>query len=154
MTQAMDPRGVAARAVALGEDGYTCSEAVAMALAPLAGCGEQWARRAAAPFAGGMGGGGGTCGAVAAALMLLGVRHGSEDEADDGGCRRSRTACAALAARFAEAMGSSLCAELSRGYDMGSPQGRLALRGSGRPQRMIRCAVELAVPLFEAQGTP
>jgi C_GCAxxG_C_C family probable redox protein len=147
--QATDPRIVADRAVALGEEGYMCSEAVAMALAPLAGCSEPWARRAAGPFAGGMGGGGGTCGALAAALMLLGIRHGPADEADEEGYWRSRTLCIALARRFAEAMGSSLCAELSRGYDTGTPQGRLALRDSGRPQQMIRCAVELAIPLLE-----
>jgi C_GCAxxG_C_C family probable redox protein len=149
MKQAMDPRGLADRAVALGEDGYMCSEAVAMALAPLAGCSELWARRAAGPFAGGMGGAGGTCGALAAALMLLGVRHGPGDDEDEEGYWRSRTLSIALAKRFAEAMGSGLCVELRQGYDMDTPQGRQALRASGRPQQMIRCAVVFAVPLLE-----
>lgn len=153
MRQSTNPCDVADRAVALGEDGYMCSEAVAMALAPLAGCTETWARRASGPFAGGMGGGGGTCGAVAAALMMLGLRHGPANDEDEEGYWRSRTLCIAFAKRFAEAMGSSLCVELSRGYDMGTPQGRRALRGSGRPQQMIRCAVELAVPLLEENAS-
>ena len=70
------------RAVALFEEGYSCSQAVFSAFAPLWGLDQETAVRVAGAFGGGMGRMGETCGAVTGALMALGLRHASTNPQD------------------------------------------------------------------------
>lgn len=135
-------------AVHYGEKGCSCSEAVLAAYSRPLGLDRDLAIRIASGFGGGMGLRGDTCGAVTAAYMVLGLMFGTSDLTD--GYKRQKTYLMVdeFAERFIERQGALNCRELCPGHDMSTPEGAQTLREGGRPQLMIRTAMEILQDLI------
>ena len=101
------------RAEALFREGYSCSQSVLMAFAPVLGMEERQAALVASAFGGGMGRQGLACGALTGALMVLGLNCGHRI-AEDGAAKDALYArVQALVARFEQQHGASTCRQLT-----------------------------------------
>ncbi len=109
-----------ARAEALFDDGYLCSQAVLMAFAGRFGLAEPDAARLAAPFGAGIGRLGRTCGAVSGALMALGLACGHERPQDDDAKERVLELARTMVRRFESLHGTVECRSLL-GLDVSDP---------------------------------
>jgi C_GCAxxG_C_C family probable redox protein len=115
-------------ATAYFKSGYSCSEAVLIALSKQFGEHSNMIPRIASGFGGGMGRCGLTCGAISGAVMGLAMRFGRmrPEESRD----RLYSLVQKLEARFREQFGDTVCRNLI-GYDMRTPDGLAAARASG-----------------------
>ena len=100
------------RAVELFVEGYSCSQAVAMAFCDVTGVDEKTTARMASSFGGGMGRMREVCGAVSGMLLVAGLLYGYEDAADTAGKRALYAQVQTMAGQFREQMGSIICREL------------------------------------------
>ena len=100
------------RAVALFKEGYSCSQAVAMAFCDVTGLDAKLTARMASSFGGGMGRMREVCGAVSGMLMVAGLLYGYDDAADTAGKRELYAQVQAMAGQFREEMGSIICRDL------------------------------------------
>lgn len=101
-----------ARAVDNFMAGYGCCQSVVAAFADLYGLDEEMAKRIAAGFGGGVGRMRMMCGAVSGIVILVGLDCGQTEGSD----REGKSACykvvQELLAKFKEANGSLICAEI------------------------------------------
>ncbi len=138
---------LAERAVSLGLEGYSSSEAMLVACAPLIGIPEGLALRAACGLAGGCGLSGGTCGVVTAAVIAIGLRFAPKDPSDTQARIRAMHLCAeftnAFAARHGSLLCSELCLKLCPDVDLRSKDGAKTIRETGMPNRLLRSAGEM-----------
>ena len=100
------------KAVDLFVEGYSCSQAVAMAFCDVTGLDEKLTARMASSFGGGMGRMREVCGAVSGMLLVAGLLYGYEDAADTAGKRELYAQVQAMAGQFREKMGSIVCRDL------------------------------------------
>ena len=100
------------QAVKLFMEGYSCSQAVAMAFCDVTGLDEKTTARMASAFGGGMGRMREVCGAVSGMLLMAGLLYGYDDAADTAGKRELYAQVQAMAGTFRERMGSIICREL------------------------------------------
>lgn len=102
-----------ARAQALFEQGFNCSQSVFAACADVYGLSdESLALRLSASFGGGMGRMRMTCGAACGTFLLAGLYNGSATPGDKEGKMRNYALVQNLAAQFKAENGSLVCAEL------------------------------------------
>ena len=138
----------AMRAVELFREGYSCSQAVAMAFCDVTGLDEKLSARMASSFGGGMGRMREVCGAVSGMLLVAGILYGYDESADTAGKRELYAQVQAMAGQFREEMGSIICRELLQGPPADpNPTPRTAEFYKKRP-----CAhmVETAARIMEA----
>lgn len=102
----------AAKAVALFESGYNCSQAVFMAYSDKYGIDSALAASLATSFGGGMGRLREVCGAVSGMFMVLGLHYPFIDAADKKAKDANYKAVQRTAKEFKSIMGSYNCAEL------------------------------------------
>ena len=100
------------RAVALFKEGYSCSQAVAMAFCDVTGLDAKLTARMASSFGGGMGRMREVCGAVSGMLMVAGVLYGYDDPKATKEKRELYAQVQAMAGQFREELGSIVCRDL------------------------------------------
>ena len=100
------------RAVELFVEGYSCSQAVAMAFCDVTGLDEKTTARMASSFGGGMGRMREVCGAVSGMLLVAGLLYGYEEAADTAGKRELYAQVQNMAGQFRTEMGSIICRDL------------------------------------------
>jgi C_GCAxxG_C_C family probable redox protein len=81
--------------------------------------------RVAGAFGAGMARLGETCGAVTGAFMVIGLKHGKTEAADNAAKEKSYALARELSSRFKARNGSSLCRELL-GHDLNTDEGMCA----------------------------
>ncbi len=112
------------------EKGFICAPAVLSTYGEQLGLEKALALKIACGFGGGIGRMGKTCGAVTGAVMVIGLKHGQVDLADEESRQRTYTLVKEFVDRFTALHGSIECKELI-GYDL-SNSGELRLaRESG-----------------------
>ena len=112
------------------ENGFHCAPAVLSTYSEQLGLEKALALKIACGFGAGIGRMGRTCGAVTGALMVIGLKHGQMNLADQQSSQRTYTLVKEFIDRFTALHGSIECKELI-GYDL-SDSGELSLaRESG-----------------------
>lgn len=112
------------------EKGFHCAPAVLSTYSEQLGLEKILALKIACGFGAGIGRMGRTCGAVTGALMVIGLKHGQVNLADEESRQRTYTLVKDFVDRFTALYGSIECKELI-GYDLSDP-GELSLaRESG-----------------------
>ena len=99
------------------EKGFSCAPAVLSTYSEHFGLGEELALRIACGFGGGIGRMGRTCGAVTGAVMVIGLKHGQSNAADEEAGRETRKLVKEFIDKFTALHGSVECRELI-GYDL------------------------------------
>lgn len=101
-----------AEAVALFESGYNCAQSVFAAYADLFGMDKETALKLSSPMGAGIGRMREVCGTVSGMSLLLGLKEGNADAADETAKKRVYEVTRRMADRFKEENGSIICREL------------------------------------------
>lgn len=112
------------------EKGFSCAPAVFSTYSEQSGLGKEVALRIACGFGGGIGRTGRTCGAVTGAVMVIGLRHGQVDVADEESRQETHKLVKKFIDRFTALHGSIECRELI-GYDLSDSRKLESARESG-----------------------
>jgi C_GCAxxG_C_C family probable redox protein len=104
------------------EQHYNCAQSVLSAYAQELGLERDQALRVATGFGGGMGRLAATCGVVTGAFMVLGLKHGMIDSADQASKEKTYAAVQAFAREFRARFGTLDCRDLL-GADLSTPGG-------------------------------
>jgi C_GCAxxG_C_C family probable redox protein len=112
------------------EKGFLCAPAVLSTYSEQLGLEKALALKIACGFGGGMGRMGRTCGAVTGALMVIGLKHGQVNLADEESQKRTYTLVKEFVDKFTTLHGSIECRELI-GYDLSNSDERKLARDSG-----------------------
>ncbi len=141
----------AERAKGLFIDGWSCAEAVLMAVLEDLGIEAEWSPRVATGFAAGIGGTGMVCGAISGAVIAAGARYGRNQLTDD---RNKLMAIVwGLVDTFQKEFGSASCAILT-GLDLTDAAERKRARDEGIFEKTCvplveYCASRMAAALKE-----
>lgn len=136
------------QAVTLFKEGLSCSQAVLAVYGAERGVPPGVLVKLGAGFGGGMAGMGLTCGAVTGAVMALGLAHGPAAASEGEAKERTTTLVRQFMERFGGRHGALACRDLL-GYDLSTPEGRLAARGSGRFETFCPGLVRSAAEILE-----
>ena len=112
------------------EDGFLCAPAVFSAYSELFGLEKATALKIACGFGAGMARMGVTCGAVTGAMMVIGLKYGRTDLADEESQQRTYVLVQEFIAKFKVLHGCIECKELI-GYDLGKLRELRLARESG-----------------------
>jgi C_GCAxxG_C_C family probable redox protein len=112
------------------EKGFSCAPAVLSTYSEQLGLEKALALKIACGFGGGIGRMGRTCGAVTGALMVIGLKHGQVNLADEESQKRTYTLVKEFVDKFTTLHGSIECRELI-GYDLSNSDERKLARDSG-----------------------
>ncbi|MGA2670868.1 MAG: C-GCAxxG-C-C family protein, partial [Dehalococcoidia bacterium] len=108
------------------EKGFSCAPAVLSTYSEQLGLEEALALKVACGFGGGIGRTGRTCGAVTGAVMVIGLKHGQADVADEESRQKTHKLVKQFIDKFTALHGSIECRELI-GYDLSdSAESKLA----------------------------
>jgi len=102
------------------QKGFSCAPAVLSTYSEQLGLERALALKIACGFGGGIGRMGRTCGAVTGAVMVIGLRHGQADLADEESRQETHELTKELTDKFTALHGSIECRELI-GYDLSDP---------------------------------
>jgi C_GCAxxG_C_C family probable redox protein len=138
----------AEEAVALFTQGFSCSQAVLAACGKESGLPREILLKAASGFGGGMARMGGTCGAVTGALMALGLAFGNTEASDAEAKEKTYARAREFMEIFKEKQGSLICRDLL-GFELKTPEGRLAAKESGRLETFCPVLVRSAAEILE-----
>ena len=127
--------------------GYSCSQSVAATFAADFGVDQATMLRIAGPFGGGVARTGGACGALGGALMILGLKYASA-QPDPTAKERTYQIAREFVEEFRARNGATDCRDLL-GRDIGTPEGRQAIRESGVSKAVCPRLVESAVEMLE-----
>lgn len=109
-------------AVSCFKGGVNCSQAILSTYCEQFGLAKETALKLAAGFGGGMGRMGDTCGAVTGGIMVLGLKCGPADAADQQAKETAYEQVRELARRFEARNGTTVCRDLIQ-CDIGTPEG-------------------------------
>jgi len=112
------------------EKGFSCAPAVVSTYSDQFGMGKELALKISCGFGGGIGRMGRTCGAVTGAVMVIGLKHGQADTADEESRQETHRLVKEFINKFTALHGSVECRELI-GYDLSNPRELRAARKSG-----------------------
>jgi len=112
------------------EKGFSCAPAVLSTYSEQLGLGKELALKIACGFGGGIGRTGRTCGAVTGAVMVIGLKHGQSNVADEESRQETHKLVKEFIDRFTALYGSIECRELI-GYDLSSSRELKSARESG-----------------------
>lgn len=135
------------RALELFSNNFNCSQAVLTAFAPDFGLDEKLALMIGTEFGGGARNGE-MCGAVSGALMVLGLKYGHFDSADNGQKSMAYAIAVEYTRRYKEANGSIVCRDLL-GYDLTKPAEMDCIKAQGLFGSVCPAAIKSAVELLE-----
>jgi C_GCAxxG_C_C family probable redox protein len=125
----------AERAKKYFEQGYACSQAVALAFADVAGIDEDTITKIMLPFGGGFGRLRLTCGAVSGMVAVLGATCAKAENTQENKMN-TYAMTQEICKKFKEENGSLICAELLEGVNVtvgGAPEARTAEYYKKRP---------------------
>lgn len=117
----------AEQAVSCFKSGFNCSQAILSTYGEQFGLDREIALRLAAGFGGGMGRMAGICGAVTGAFMVLGLRYGPVEAADQEARETTYERVREFARRFEARNGTTVCRDLIR-CDIDTPEGLATAR--------------------------
>jgi C_GCAxxG_C_C family probable redox protein len=153
MKRTGDPRSED-RAVALFQEGFSCSQSVLGAFAPGLGLDAPSAFRVSCAFGGGMAHCGETCGAVTGAFMALGLAFGRTVASDLAARDRTYRLARELRNRFTDLHGSMLCRDLL-GVDLSTEEGSRMATEEGLPRQrcpaLVRDAARIVRDLLDEE---
>jgi C_GCAxxG_C_C family probable redox protein len=112
------------------EEGFSCAPSVLSTYSEQFGLARELALRIACGFGGGIGRTGRICGTVTGAVMVIGLKHGQADPADEESLRETHKIAKKFIDKFTELHGSIECRELI-GYDLSDSRGLKSARESG-----------------------
>jgi C_GCAxxG_C_C family probable redox protein len=112
------------------EKGFSCAPSVLSTYSEQLGLEKALALKIACGFGGGIGRMGKTCGAVTGAVMVIGLKHGRADLADEESQKRTYTLVKEFVDRFIALHGSIECRELI-GYNLSNSRELKSARESG-----------------------
>jgi C_GCAxxG_C_C family probable redox protein len=112
------------------EEGFSCAPAVLSTYSEQLGLEKAAALKIACGFGGGIGRMGRTCGAVTGAVMVIGLKHGQVNLADEESRQRTHKLAKEFIDRFTTLHGSIECRKLI-GYDLSDSDERKLARDSG-----------------------
>ncbi|KJS87316.1 MAG: C_GCAxxG_C_C family protein [Peptococcaceae bacterium BICA1-8] len=135
-------------AVALFNQGFSCSQAVLSVFAPVFNLDKTTALRIAGGFGGGMGNLGETCGAVTGAFMVIGLKYGRIDIDDRIAKGKTYGVVRDFAQIYNAKRGSIKCKELL-GCDLNTPEGMNYARENNLFKTICPGLVESAVEILE-----
>jgi len=130
------------------EKGFHCAPAILSTYSKQFGLDKALALRIACGFGAGIGRMGRTCGAVTGALMVIGLKHGQVNLADQESSQRTYTLVREFINRFTTTHGSIECKELI-GYDLSDSSELSLARDSGVFQKKCPGFVYDAVCILE-----
>lgn len=135
------------RALELFSNNFNCSQAVLTAFAPDFGLDEKLALMLGTEFGGGARNGE-MCGAVSGALMVLGLKYGHFDSADNEQKSRAYAIAVEYTRRYKEANGSIVCRDLL-GYDLTKPEELDRIKAQRLFGSVCPAAIKSAVEILE-----
>jgi C_GCAxxG_C_C family probable redox protein len=130
------------------ENGFHCAPAVLSTYSEHFGLEKALALKIASGFGAGIGRIGRTCGAVTGALMVIGLKHGQVNSADEEASQRTYTLVKEFIDRFTTLHGSIECRELI-GYDLSDSKELSLARNSGVFQNKCPSFVYDAASILE-----
>jgi C_GCAxxG_C_C family probable redox protein len=130
------------------EKGFSCAPSVLSAYSEQFGLEKELALKIACGFGGGIGRTGRTCGAVTGAVMVIGLKHGQTDVADEESRQKTHDLVKEFINRFTASHGSVECRELI-GYDLSNPAEFESARESGVVEKKCRGFVYDAARILE-----
>lgn len=135
------------KALELFSNNFNCSQSVLTAFAPDFGIDEKLALMLGTSFGGGARNGE-ICGAVSGALMVLGLKYGHYNAADNEQKSRAYQIAVEYTKRFKELNGSIVCRDLL-GYDLTKPDEMACIKEKGLFGTVCPKMVESAVKILE-----
>jgi C_GCAxxG_C_C family probable redox protein len=117
-------------AVAGFTSGITCSSAVFSAFSEELGLDDRTAKKIACGFGAGISRTGNICGAVSGAIMVIGLKYGKAEQADDGATEKTRARTRQFIREFTKKNGSVNCTELL-GYNLSN---RIEYEAAGKEE--------------------
>ena len=145
------------RAKELFIQGYTCSQAVALAFCDVANIDETQLSKIMLPFGGGMGRLRLTCGAVSGMAAIIGLLFADQENSPENK-KRVYEITRELCAKFEEKNGSLICHDLLTGANLkvsvgGDAEQRTAEYYKKRPcSELVYCATEILEHYLAEQG--
>ena len=136
------------KALELFSNNFNCSQAVLTAFAPDFGLDEKLALKLGTSFGGGARNGE-MCGAVSGALMVLGLKYGHFDSADNEQKSGAYEIAVEYTKRFKEANGSIVCRDLL-GYDLTKPDEMACIKEKNLFGDVCPKAIKSAVEILES----
>lgn len=136
------------KALELFSNNFNCSQAVLTAFALDFGLDEKLALMLGTSFGGGARNGE-ICGAVSGALMVLGLKYGHFDPADNEQKSRAYSIAVEYTKRYKEANGSIVCRDLL-GYDLSKPEEMACIKEKGLFGEVCPKAIKSAVEILES----
>lgn len=125
---------------------FTCSAAVFSAFSHELGLSEDIAKKIGCGFGAGISRTGNMCGAASGAIMVIGLKYGKTEAADDAATEMTRARVRQFIGEFTRKNGSVNCTELL-GYNLSDPQEYELARKSGlfvtKCPVLVRDAVEM-----------
>lgn len=109
-------------AVSCFKEGFSCSQAVFSSFSGLFGLDRNQSLKIAQAFGGGMAHLGEACGAVTGALLVIGLKYGRAEAADEAAKEKTYAVSGEFVKRFKSLHGSIKCPELI-GCDIGTEEG-------------------------------
>jgi C_GCAxxG_C_C family probable redox protein len=109
---------------------FTCSAAVFSAFSEEMDLDPDTAKKVACGFGAGISATGNICGAVSGGVMVIGLKYGKTEAADEAATQKTRALVRQFIHEFTEKNGSVNCTELL-GYDLSDPQAYAEARDSG-----------------------
>jgi C_GCAxxG_C_C family probable redox protein len=130
------------------EKAFSCAPSIFSTYSEQLGLSKELALKIACGFAGGIGRTGRTCGAVTGAVMVIGLKHGQSDVADEESRQETHKLANEFISKFTELHGSVECRELI-GYDLSNAAEFELARNSGVVQKKCRGFVYDAARILE-----
>lgn len=109
---------------------FTCSAAVFSAFSEELNLDPDTAKKVACGFGAGISATGNICGAVSGGVMVIGLKYGKTEAADEAATQKTRALVRKFIHEFTEKNGSVNCTNLL-GYDLSDPQAYAVARESG-----------------------
>lgn len=136
------------RALETFKSGYNCSQAVFTTFADQNLISDEAAFKISCGFGAGMGRLQQTCGAVTGAFMVIGLKHGKYDKADDELREQTYRKVCEFTSIFEKRNSSIICAELL-GVDLKTPEGQKQFKEQNLKQSVCEKCVKEAVEILE-----
>ena len=134
--------------VNLFNKGFNCAQAVLTSHCEEYGLSDDIAKKISCGFGGGMGHIGEICGAVSGAIMLIGLKHGKNKEADNESKEKTYKLVKEYTDKFKNEFGSINCTELVK-FDLSIEEELIKARNSGIFKELCPLLVKRSVELVE-----
>lgn len=135
------------QAVAYHRAGFNCAQAILLAFCEELGLQKEFASKVSAGFGGGMRVGG-TCGIVTGGLMVLGLKYGQVEAADQETKMRAGKIAVDFQNRFKALYQTTYCKELL-GHNISTPEGMAAIKEKGLSEVKCNPMIKEVVEILE-----